>query len=417
MRGTVIHEHHTTIPRTARYYTLGEPGSGITEVWFALHGYGQLAGPFLRELAALDDGSRLIVAPEALSRFYLGGVSERPAGERAVGASWMTREDRLAEIDDQVRYLDTVYTEVLEGTDRARVCVLGFSQGAAAAARWLRFGTARAGRLILWGGEVPPDLDLSAARERFADSTSRWWWARAINSSRRKSLDRETQRLRRMRCVPPYVRGGHDIDETVLRQSAGLCAGLRRRPPFRRHLSRALAHSARTTTSTCDPGAWRPREHDELSRPDAIMFPTRRGAERQDQEREPGLTQNRVGHPECRGDDHPLTALVRICRTTRARRAPVRSRSTRRPHREGRTHRRRAGAMVPSVIAAPELRRGARCHSEQEQHQHDPRQRKRESVCPNPTSIRRRVSCCRAHVIPATRARTASALTARVRAP
>jgi predicted esterase len=219
----VIHEHHTTIPRTARYYTLGEPGSGVREVWFALHGYGQLAGPFLRELAALDDGSRLIVAPEALSRFYLGGVSERPAVERAVGASWMTREDRLAEIDDQVRYLDTVYTEVLEGLDRARVCVLGFSQGAAAAARWLRFGTARAGRLILWGGEVPPDLDLSAVRDRFAGLDLTLVVGTRDQFVTGKILDRETQRLE-ADAIPFHLvtfEGGHEIDETVLRQIAG----------------------------------------------------------------------------------------------------------------------------------------------------------------------------------------------------
>ena len=50
----------------------------------------------LLNCAPLDDGSRLIVAPEALSRFYLGEVSQRPASERRVGASWMTREDRPA---------------------------------------------------------------------------------------------------------------------------------------------------------------------------------------------------------------------------------------------------------------------------------------------------------------------------------
>jgi predicted esterase len=221
----VIHEHHIAIPRTARYYTLGEAGPGIAEVWFALHGYGQLAGRFVRELAPLDDGSRLIVAPEALSRFYLGGVGERPASERTVGASWMTREDRLAEIDDQVRYLDAVYAEILQGIDRsrARVCVFGFSQGTAAAARWLGYGTARAGRLILWGGEIPPDLDLSANRERFARLDLTLVAGTQDQFITTKILDREKQRLD-AHAIPFHLvtfDGGHEIDEAVLRQLAG----------------------------------------------------------------------------------------------------------------------------------------------------------------------------------------------------
>src|SRR2546422_2866054 len=46
-------------------------------------------------------------------------------------SSWMTREDRLAEIEDYVRYLDAVYAEVFGSLDRAGVTVhaLGYSQG------------------------------------------------------------------------------------------------------------------------------------------------------------------------------------------------------------------------------------------------------------------------------------------------
>jgi predicted esterase len=218
----MINEHHITTPRTARYYTLGEPGPGIAEVWFALHGYGQLAGRFVRELGPLDDGSRLIVAPEALSRFYLSGVGERPASERTVGASWMTREDRLTEVEDQMHYLDAVYAEALKGIDRPRLrmCVLGFSQGAAAAARWVAHGTAQLERLILWGGEIPPDLDLAAARERFSRLTLTLVAGTRDHFITTKILERETQRLD-AHAIPFQLvtfEGGHEIDEAVLRQ-------------------------------------------------------------------------------------------------------------------------------------------------------------------------------------------------------
>ncbi len=43
----------------------------------------------------------------------------------------------------------------------ARVNVIGFSQGAATATRWAADGRADISRLVLWGGLMPPDTDLS----------------------------------------------------------------------------------------------------------------------------------------------------------------------------------------------------------------------------------------------------------------
>src|SRR5438094_10559164 len=75
----------------------------------------------------------------------------------------MTREDRLVEIADYVQYLDAVYQEVFGLLDRSQVTVhaLGFSQGVATASRWTAMGKARVDRLMLWGGEFPPDLALT----------------------------------------------------------------------------------------------------------------------------------------------------------------------------------------------------------------------------------------------------------------
>jgi predicted esterase len=161
-----MYEHHIRVPRTARYAVLGPSDStAIREVWFVLHGYGQLAADFLRRFEALDNGTRLIVAPEALSRFYLMDVSSRSAAERPVGATWMTREERAQEIGDYVGYLDAVLGEVgARFTGRAwpAVTVLGFSQGTATAARWVSSGTARPSHLVLWGGLLPPELELTA---------------------------------------------------------------------------------------------------------------------------------------------------------------------------------------------------------------------------------------------------------------
>src|SRR4051812_28301688 len=99
-----MQEHHLWTPRSARYFTLGNPAEA-RELWLVGHGYGYLASRFLERFQPIATADRCIVAPEGLSRFYL---TDRP-GERRVGASWMTREDRLNEISDYIRYLDGVY--------------------------------------------------------------------------------------------------------------------------------------------------------------------------------------------------------------------------------------------------------------------------------------------------------------------
>lgn len=147
-------QHRITVPKTARYFTLGEAGPGIREVWFVCHGYGQLANYFLRHFAALDDGQTLVVAPEGLHRFYFNGFSGR------VTASWMTREDRLDDIADYTRALDLVYDEVMQtaGPD-VRINVLGFSQGSATVSRWMAASPKRFDALVLWCGFFPPDMN------------------------------------------------------------------------------------------------------------------------------------------------------------------------------------------------------------------------------------------------------------------
>lgn len=152
-----MQEHRLSVTRSARYFTLGTAGPGVREWWLVCHGYGQLAARFLKPFSAIDDGARLIVAPEGLSRFY-----SDPQHPERVGASWMTREDRLAEIEDYLRYLDAVHAEITRGEGPARVVVLGFSQGVATACRWVARGSAPVARLVAWGGELPPELDLSA---------------------------------------------------------------------------------------------------------------------------------------------------------------------------------------------------------------------------------------------------------------
>ncbi len=153
------YEHHLSVARSARYFQLGELGPATREIWIVAHGYGQLAGRFITVFDKLATDERVIVAPEGLSRFYVDRAGE--GGQPKVGASWMTREDRLREIDDHVAYLDLLHDRLVAelGRDGVRVTALGFSQGVATIARWLALGRARAHRIVLCGGTLPPELD------------------------------------------------------------------------------------------------------------------------------------------------------------------------------------------------------------------------------------------------------------------
>ena len=144
--------------RTARYQQLGELSAATTQLWLVLHGYGQLAEYFIRHFAPLhaaDLAGTVIVAPEGLSRFYLTGTGGR------VGASWMTKADRLTEIEDQAGYLTTLLHSLQAAAPSADVLVLGFSQGTATASRWLTHLSTTTGwrprRLVLWAGDFPTD--------------------------------------------------------------------------------------------------------------------------------------------------------------------------------------------------------------------------------------------------------------------
>lgn len=163
--------------KTARYAVLGPEDGPVEEVWLACHGYGQLATYFARHFRSVERPGRLVVVPEALNRFYVDGASGR---YERVGASWMTREERETDIADTVRFLDDVFVAACARADADPYAVplatFGFSQGTAAAVRWLalsrlaREREVRTSRLVLWGGGLPHDLDVSAERAWLANA-------------------------------------------------------------------------------------------------------------------------------------------------------------------------------------------------------------------------------------------------------
>lgn len=150
MRNTVHFQHK------AVYYQSGSISSSTKEIWFVLHGYGQLPQYFIRKFKQISNEERIVIAPGGLSRFYLEGFSGR------VGSTWMTKEERLLDIENYINYLNSVATEVLKSVPNdVIITLLGFSQGSATVCRWIEKLDFPFEKLILHSGAFPPDIDFS----------------------------------------------------------------------------------------------------------------------------------------------------------------------------------------------------------------------------------------------------------------
>lgn len=217
--------HHIAVSRTARYATLGGMGAGIREVWIVCHGYAQLATRFIERFRCIAAPHRLIVAPEALSRFYTESGAGFHGKSSQVGATWMTAEDRESEIADYVAYLDAIHDEIFAHVPRRTVSlrVLGFSQGTATVGRWLAIGRARADEVILWAGSLPPELTAEgAARFNAAGSPVLVVAGREDPFITSKVLDGQLAVLRNLGVTAEarVFGGAHDIDAEMLKSIA-----------------------------------------------------------------------------------------------------------------------------------------------------------------------------------------------------
>ena len=206
---------HYQIPitKTARFSSLGEPSESIREVWFVLHGYGQLAADFITEFEPLLDEQRLIIAPEALSRFY---IKRKPS---QVGASWMTRECREQEIGDYLAYLNQVALFVFDMLERkVTSTVLGFSQGATTASRWVTIGRFPAKKLILWGGDIAQDLNLTEHGPVLNRMSPTFVVGDQDHYLDQDKLEKEEHRLRTHSISYELItfEGGHEINREAL---------------------------------------------------------------------------------------------------------------------------------------------------------------------------------------------------------
>lgn len=159
MKASVTYRHRG-------HYSMSHlPNRDEKEILIAFHGYGQLAEYFLKKFEPLFREDRLVVVPEATNYAYQQGFSGR------VGAIWMTSHERESAIENNNHYLNEILESVLiKYKQKPVVKVIGFSQGAATASRWVSQLSFKVDTLVLWSGGFAHDLDVSRAAQNLKDT-------------------------------------------------------------------------------------------------------------------------------------------------------------------------------------------------------------------------------------------------------
>ncbi|MEM9326946.1 MAG: alpha/beta hydrolase [Bacteroidota bacterium] len=207
-------QKHVEVSLQASYRTMNEYTDRTKFVWLVFHGYGQLTEFFIRKFQVLDPDDHFIIAPQGLSKFYLEGFSGR------VGATWMTKEDRLTEIDNQQRYLRAVLeSEVGDLSQGKKLILFGFSQGVATMCRFAAYNDFSFDRMVLWAGTFPHDLSKEDTRHWPSDFPMKYFTGRDDPFLKPGMIEAQEERLIELTGVHPEITqfdGKHEVRPELL---------------------------------------------------------------------------------------------------------------------------------------------------------------------------------------------------------
>jgi len=214
-------QKEVTFQFKARYFSSGEVTALIKNVWIVLHGYGQLAEYFIRKFDGIQSTDTVVIAPEGLSRFYLQDVTTRSqTGDTKVGATWMTKENRLTDIENYLNFLTEIYSIEIPENFKGKITLLGFSQGAATASRWATDTRITFNRLILWAGVFPTDMDFEKVGRLLQDKEVLEVYGTKDPFLTDTRLSEMMQLNQRLGITPQILTfdGQHELNAEVLKQ-------------------------------------------------------------------------------------------------------------------------------------------------------------------------------------------------------
>jgi len=192
------------VSRTAHYY-IQVPNLKIKRVLYVIHGYAQKASEFLNEFYFLKNSDCLVVAPEALSKFY------NKKGEAV--ANWMTVHQRLDEIQDYVNYLSLLYEEVENDYNPGPSAALGFSQGTSTLLRWSMLDKIPLKHIYLCSGSIPPELTKENVRHYKGQLHYYYGNDDKLLSIAKAKLQLNMLESLELKCIEEHFEGRHEISE------------------------------------------------------------------------------------------------------------------------------------------------------------------------------------------------------------
>jgi predicted esterase len=207
MKSTVRYEH------TAFYRTSHVVKRTEREIVVALHGYGQLSEFFMAKLQPIFHDDRLVVVPEATNYSYLKGFTGR------VGANWMTSYEREVAIANNHRFLNSVLETLLfKYRQTPKITVMGFSQGAATASRWVSQLKVPIDRLILWSGGFAHDLALESFGTQVQHAEVVMVWGNQDEMLTPETFQKQDELIEKLPVQVKKVQfeGGHELDKATL---------------------------------------------------------------------------------------------------------------------------------------------------------------------------------------------------------
>lgn len=144
-------EKEITYHTTNSYSTLNTLSENTKNIWFVCHGMGYLSHYFLKYFTDLNLEENYIIAPQAQSKYYT------PPKFKHVGASWLTKENTIAETKNVMRYFDAIF-DAEKLPKHLNLIVLGYSQGVSVALRYVAQCQLKCSHIVMMSGGIPKEL-------------------------------------------------------------------------------------------------------------------------------------------------------------------------------------------------------------------------------------------------------------------
>lgn len=213
-------QHILKVQKTATYATWGELSPNTQNIWVVTHGYGQLSEYFIKHFHILDPKESFVIAPEALSHFYLDGFSGR------VGATWMTKYMRETAIEDYVNYIQAVFETATQGVgfSKIKLNLLGFSQGTATICRWAFQKNINFDKLILWAGSFPHDINFEKSAKTLQNKAFYFVYGKQDELVKQADFEKHLEHLENYHITPEIItfEGKHMLNQEIISKIAHL---------------------------------------------------------------------------------------------------------------------------------------------------------------------------------------------------